>query len=231
MNVLVTLNLNDYLTDNSRASLRHAAARWDAAYLELTAPWIDRCDAFGIKMAMHKLPVSPHDRVAFFDADVLVREDCPSPFDAVPETHFGGVANFQGDTHGGDPYPTHFFWWGRACNVLGTWPTYNPLTYINGGLMIFRLDLHGPLWERGYRMFHNAPVVHPLDEQTALNVLLAAEQVPMTILVNDFCRLGAVPWTAEGKMQAYVYHLANLFPHRDPVLKRRRLETVDWRIA
>jgi len=80
-----------------------AASRWGAQYLQITAtegsddPFVLKCGF--LSGLADTLPTV--EQVLWIDGDALVREDCDNIFDLVPVDNFGGVANFQGDTHNG----------------------------------------------------------------------------------------------------------------------------------
>lgn len=103
--VMVTMNTGgEWIPPNVLSSHMAAASRWGAQYLQITAtaggdPFILKCGFLaGLADAL-----SAAEQVLWLDGDVLVRHDCDNIFDLVPQDHFGGVANFQGDTHNGLP--------------------------------------------------------------------------------------------------------------------------------
>ena len=79
MDCLVTLNLGGYLCENARASFLAAAGRWQVDYVEVTTsinPDINPC--YTKPALLHRL--KHYDLVAYFDADILIRDDAPNPF-------------------------------------------------------------------------------------------------------------------------------------------------------
>jgi len=103
--VMVTMNSGGkWIPPNVMWSHMAAASRWGAQYVQLTG--MGNGDPFVIKSrALAELADSfaGVEQVMWIDGDVLIRHDCESIFDLVPIDHFGGVPNFQGDTHNGIP--------------------------------------------------------------------------------------------------------------------------------
>jgi hypothetical protein len=150
MNFVITLNTgHNVLHDNARASMREAARRWKADYLEIVTPTGDTKQHHYYQ----KLRLADHlpdgSRIAYFDADCVIRSDCPSLFDIVPEGQLGWVR-----TH----HPSHS---GATHHV------YRPMAdfaakfgvrldidheYLNSGLMVFDMPAHRPLFAEANRM-------------------------------------------------------------------------------
>lgn len=242
-NYLVTLNTNKALCLNSRASHEHAARRWGCEYLVLPAPWgeLHNCGAFGAKLEMDRLPVpggslAGESRVCWVDADTVVRSDAPNPFDLVPPGSFGGVPNDQGDTHD-QSERDHAGWWNDVAARVGCATPWNPRRYINGGLMVFDLPLHGELWELARRAARahvneaSAAAVNPMVEQTALNVAIEVTGCALHVLPRGMNRLGKAAWRPGLVMKDgdYIHHCASLGDLRGD--KSVPLSRVDWRIA
>lgn len=95
MNAIVTLNHNNVLTNNARQSIIAASERWKCEYVEFKRlKWEDHHPCFS-KIAFLAERVADWDRVAYFDADMLIRSDAPSPFDHCPIGKVGGVTDLQ----------------------------------------------------------------------------------------------------------------------------------------
>jgi len=81
-NYLVTLNIGNYLCDNSRESMLAACSRWNCSFHEITENLIgDQDVCFNKYVGIKKLiETSAVDSVFYCDADVLIRSDTPNPF-------------------------------------------------------------------------------------------------------------------------------------------------------
>lgn len=106
--LILTMNTGgNWIPGNVLASHMAAAARWEAQYLQLTyvpegEAFLRKCDCLsGLGDVFPNV-----EQVLWLDGDVLVRDDCENLFDMVPLDHFGGVPNYQGDTHNGIPPET-----------------------------------------------------------------------------------------------------------------------------
>src|SRR5215469_12429006 len=89
MNYIVTMNIgNASVPEAARASMRAAASRWDADFVEVLRPIGANRHAFFQKLQLHHhLPDG--SRILYLDGDVLIRQDCPSLFELVPRGHLG----------------------------------------------------------------------------------------------------------------------------------------------
>ncbi|MCF6290139.1 MAG: hypothetical protein L3J03_03990 [Desulfobacterales bacterium] len=92
---VVTINHGAFLCDNARQSFKAAAKRWGAAYVELT-----REDGpAGVTPLEHKLLLFEQvdaDRIFYIDADAIIRNDAPSPFDICPSDKLGVSSRHPG---------------------------------------------------------------------------------------------------------------------------------------
>lgn len=226
---VVTMNTNDALCTNSRASHEDAARRWGASYVEMRDPWgsLSHLGIFGTKLELDRLPLAAPCRVVWLDADTVVRADCPSLFDLVAPGCFGGVCNFQGDTHGGDPFPDHADWYAQVASQMGSPSRYDPARYINGGVLVFDLPGHACVWQH-IRITLPDLAVDPMYEQTALNVAIADLGIPLIILPREFNRIGLAAWRGGAVMAHYIHHLANIADLRGD--KHGPLSQVNWQM-
>lgn len=142
--VVCTLNVGrDTMIGAARRSIREAARRWGADFVEILTQTGQR------HHYEEKLHLDEHfadgDRVLYYDSDVLVRKDCPSPFRVVPAGHLGLVRNH---------HPSHS---GTTCIVNGHLPAYAAKCgvqvsaerdYPNTGMVLFELPLHRPVFEK-----------------------------------------------------------------------------------
>ena len=223
---VVTFDFGGYLCDNVRASQQAAADRWGAEYHVLTEPigaWGGR-GAFAAKLDLPDLPFQNPCRVCYLDGDVVVRESCPSLFGLVPAGHFGGVPNYQGDTHA-DPVRDHAPSWSMMARLMGSSVAYQQDTYINGGVLIF--DLPTTAWRPLRAVMANAQRIGPMAEQTGLNISVRMMEVPLCVLPRTYGLLGPAVWR-DGEMSEQVYHFAKIGPSRE---KRAVMERVKWRLG
>jgi hypothetical protein len=94
MKCLVTLNLNRYLSDNARASFLSASTRWRVDYVEVTTAFRDGVHPCYTKPTLfHRL--TSYSRIAYFDADMLIRSDAPNPFELFSDDKFYAVKDIS----------------------------------------------------------------------------------------------------------------------------------------
>jgi hypothetical protein len=106
---------------------------------------------------------------------------------------------------------------------------YSQATYVNGGVLVFDLPTHEPIFATSKAKRIRADrTVNPMLEQTLLNIWLRlfADQ---TILAATYNRLGKEAWLSGPAMTSYVYHFANIGELRGD--KRARMDRIDWRAA
>jgi hypothetical protein len=142
--IVCTLNVGtDCVLPNARNSIREAARRWGADYCEILSPTGPR------HHYEEKLHLDEHFgdgyRVLYYDADVVIRKDCPSPFEVVPPGHWGWVRSY---------HPSHA---GTLGAVQATLPAYAARCgaqvdperdYPNTGMVLFELPAHRPVFEQ-----------------------------------------------------------------------------------
>jgi lipopolysaccharide biosynthesis glycosyltransferase len=83
-----------------------------------------------IKFSVYDLLKKDFDRIAFIDADIIIRDDTPSLFDIVPEDHFGIFNEGQFTPRNICIYEVM-----KKYNVQGF--QYDGSTYYNTGVMVF----------------------------------------------------------------------------------------------
>jgi hypothetical protein len=210
MNALVTLNLRDFAPRQTRESFQYAARRWGVEYVEITTP-LANCHHYWIK-AM--IPTSdyarPFDRIVQLDCDMLIRSDCPSPFDLVPPGNIGVVSRLQPHRNTGV-----FLRWfrnvaPRNARVFGLTCYDQEAKHLNAGLILYGRVAHADLlreWvEVGRR--NRWKIRFGVPEQFALSCLLAQSTIPVTWLPWQFNTLGCrhIARFPPGPMRTYVYH-------------------------
>lgn len=166
------------------------------------------------KFAIRELLKKQYDRIAFIDADIIIRKDCPSLFDVVPEDHFG-IFN-EG------------FYTPRSICIHEVKKVYDiPLpkwdgkTYYNTGVMVV---------SRQHRHIFNVPEeVKPLrnsfGEQTYINMKLLAADLKIHSLHYKFNRMSLMDRiTGMTRLDSYIIHYAgdgdNLLVKMDRDIKR-----------
>ena len=200
---LVTLNVGrEFLGENARRSFRAAARRWDAQYVEILTP------AHPGEPLVNKLCLPDFlpqaGRFAFFDADALIRVDCPSLFDIVPEGHFGGALSHQpgheiADRHVLASLPP----WLERHGIRGLDPIDD---YLNTGVLVFDRPAHdavfrtatGSGWEHGDWV---------ITDQAMLSAAIHLLGVPLFRLAPQFNRCGDAIWQRwTPGMRDFVWH-------------------------
>lgn len=217
MRYLVTHNVGNFLHDQVRQSLKSAATRWDAEYLEVLKPLGDAIDPLGSKLQMHRLPIEDGAHVLHVDGDVLIRDDAPEPYTLACNS-FGGVPNWQGTT---DDVET----WDVCAARINRTLEYGRDRYISGGLYLWTKGKHDVVFEVASSI---ALKDHPgCYEQAAVSVAIEATHTPLTLFDWTWCRVGPSVWHGND-MHDYVYHFARYKRFRDEH-KQQRYECVRWR--
>jgi hypothetical protein len=219
--VLLTWNTGGtWIPKNVLESHKDAARRWNAEYVSIEkatdSPFADK--------AILLRTFNGGDQVAWIDGDAIIRFDCPSLFDVVPQDCFGGVPNFQGDTHDGDPWryaEPDWQWMVERTGRLDLF--YDPTEFINGGVFVFCPELHHAIWDDEFPKQPNA-------EQTMLNFRADMLGVKRKFLARTFNRIGPQAW-APGPMSCFIQHLAAfrfLFNKRRREDRMDALDAIDW---
>jgi predicted O-methyltransferase YrrM len=207
-NALMTMNLyGDTIRRAARASLRDAATRWRAEYIEVIAPLYDGRDAYREKLALERHAFG-FDRVVYCDRDVVIRKDCPSLFDIVPAGWLGAVPSEQ-----------------EGHNLLHhIRPKMEPLAaaaaarldlereYFNSGILVFEPRAHARVFERARALTPLAPdLTWEVHDQGLLSLAVKLEVVPLLALPPTFNRCGAVVWDRwVPTMSDYVWHFCSM---------------------
>ena len=84
MNCVFVINTRQYLCNNARDSILSACARWNADYHELCEESLSNYHPSFMKFST-ALRLKFYSRVAYFDADMLIRSDAPSCFENFPD--------------------------------------------------------------------------------------------------------------------------------------------------
>lgn len=224
MRLLVTQNTGgDWICENIAASHRAAAARWDAHYLQLTPR---SRDVFWQKTIFCAQYVGAH-RCCWVDGDAAIRSDCPSLFDLVPLDCFGGVLNYQPDTHDGE----FDKWHGPTISAFQTLVNVpcGATDYLNVGVFVWSPDLHRHLWQRVVKFA--GPRLLPMAEQTLLNLLLIESGTKVHHLPATYNRIGPEAWNVN--QTAMIAHLARYKCHTTRIRlcdRVKLMKRIRWRV-
>jgi len=91
--VVLTIDINDFQSQNSKDSMIEASKRWDADFISFDQNILG--DSFGITFTKAYIDhiVKDYDQVAFFDADCIIRQDTPTPFTLIVPNKLRAVQN------------------------------------------------------------------------------------------------------------------------------------------
>ncbi|WP_240359531.1 glycosyltransferase [Pyxidicoccus trucidator] len=201
---VMTLNLyGDGLRQTLRDSQRAAAERWGAEYVEITRPMYSWPDAYWEKLNLDRHAQS-YERVVFLDRDVMVRADCPSPFELVPAESFGGICSEQEGHQLRENVEAKMEHLYRSVGVALDYER----EYLNSGVLVFSPREHG-------NVFDAARYIHMLTherswevyDQGCISLALKFTQTPLHVLPPTFNRCGARLWYHwTPRMDDYVWH-------------------------
>jgi lipopolysaccharide biosynthesis glycosyltransferase len=98
-NIVWTVNINNHMSDNARASLSHAADRWGCDFLEIRTIFDGRLYPSFAKITSFE-KIEGYERAAYFDSDMLIHIDTPSPFEIFREKEkFVAVLDIHPENH------------------------------------------------------------------------------------------------------------------------------------
>ncbi len=83
-NSIVVLNINNVLCDNARNSMMDACKRWKCGFYEINENLVEKQNiCFNKIVGIKKFYTNNKDidRILYLDADILIREDTPNPFE------------------------------------------------------------------------------------------------------------------------------------------------------
>lgn len=222
MNALITFNFRNFMHPKTRESFQAACARWGCEYVEVTQrlrlPDGRSIHHWWQKTLVYDGIAAKFDRVAVLDADMLIRDDCPSLFDAVPPETFGAVSRIQpGMPKRKDPdIDLVFHARSQGCEVP------KKELHLNGGLTVYSPTIHRePLqaWrDAGTKLKWQ---VNYATDQGALSVVLYRLKTPVTWLPYEFNSLQAA--ARPTRMATYVYHFTKFRP------VHKGIEACEWR--
>jgi lipopolysaccharide biosynthesis glycosyltransferase len=217
MNCVMVLNAGEYMSANARASIRCAARRWKADYVEVQQnplPHLHPC----FSKATTLLRLGHYSRIAYFDADMLIRGDAPSCFETFPEAEsFYAVSDISVQRihlHKGLGF--NIINWVRqpyyspAKSALNSSVSYERYAgiFFNGGFFICNPRFHRALFHQieaslpqpGHCLCQNAHY-----EQALLNLAVQTIAADTLVLVDETWNY-IDPDISKPLMNHYVYH-------------------------
>ena len=195
---------------NVRASYKAAAKRWGAQVLWITNP-LHSCHPFWQKMFVceHVQSLFGSSHVLQLDNDMVIRSDCPSPFDLVEPTDFAMVSGRQSPQRRVDRASWNQMAheeWARRCDVLAA-PAW---THPNGGLYLYGTDAFGLMFAEIISNLLPTGGKHDLgcDECLIVNHLWTFHRSSIRFIPPDFnINLHQTPaWANNPVMHSFIYH-------------------------
>ena len=232
MNYLVTLNIGNVLTQNSRESMQAAAERWGCLFIEIKENLVgNHAIHFNKYRGAYNLICDRHNRadsIMFIDADTMIRSDAPNPFELFQGPYVFGVLDSV-------CAPDQAAW--RA-DVIGSWLWRDherlrrpipfealqksaDLWFINAGVWIVNPGAYCCLTDFLSNMASEPG--HGRTEQSLWNYVCVS---------RDAIRWMPLTWNkiqpdlSSGQMQDYVYHFTG---PNDYEKVKAAVGTYDWR--
>ena len=201
---VITLNLyGDGMPENIRASQRAAAERWGTEYVEITRPMFGWRDPFLEKLHLDR-HAAAYDRIIYLDRDVIVRADCPSLFEQVPEDRIGAVASEQDGhhllfhiQHKMDP----------LCHLVGV-PMDYATEYVNSGVLVFSPHVHRSAFDAA-RCLHGITPERSWEvyDQGCLGLGIKWSGTLLHLLPPEFNHCGERLWDHwTPRMDSFIWH-------------------------
>jgi ADP-heptose:LPS heptosyltransferase len=151
-----------------------------------------------VKLGLYELLKKRFDRVAYLDADILIREDCPSLFDVVPADALG-IFNEGKYT----PRAVCIYEIMNAYKIA--LPKWDRIAYYNTGVMVIsRAKRHIFKPPQEVRLIRNS-----YGEQTWLNLQIIQKEVKVHELSHTFNHMSIMDrLTGVSRKAAYIIHYA-----------------------
>jgi len=232
MNCLVTINVNDVLTDNARASFVSASRRWGCDFLECRNTRNPELHPSFNKILV-ATELKRYNQVCCLDADMVVRGDTPSPFAYFPERScFYGAPDLQPQTrefHEQIRQYIHLPYYREWESRLGMgvdWERFlaNP---INTGFMVYDPKIMAEFFDTLVACLPHR-CSNSLVEQALINYLLLARYGErLRLLSNDWNYLNPPEQQGQLPMLAWIYH----FTGWGYLAHKHRVKTCDWTMA
>jgi ADP-heptose:LPS heptosyltransferase/lipopolysaccharide biosynthesis glycosyltransferase len=150
------------------------------------------------KFSIYELLHKQYDRVAFIDADIIIRPDAPSLFDIVPEDMFG---IFNEGLH--SPRSICIYETMKVYNIK--LPKWNGRDYYNTGVMVVSRE-HRHIFKIEEEI---KPLRNSFGEQTYLNMRILSSGVRIFALHHKFNRMSLMDMlTGVSRLASYFVHYA-----------------------
>ncbi|MDX1925288.1 MAG: hypothetical protein SFV81_02145 [Pirellulaceae bacterium] len=216
---------------NVRMSFEAAADRWGAKVLWITKP-LHPCHPFWQKMFVcdHVQSIFGSSHVLQLDNDMVIRSDCPSPFDLVAPIDFAMVSGRQSPQRRVDRASWNQMAheeWARRCDVIAA-PAW---THPNGGLYLYGTETFGTMFAEIISHLLPTGGKHDLgcDECLIVNQLWTYHRSAIRFLPADYnvnlhqndC------WLSNPVMQSYIYHFVARTKERLPEVRWKRADPVE----
>jgi hypothetical protein len=195
---------------NVRASFEAAAKRWSAKIVWITTP-IEACHPFWQKMFVcnYVRATCGPSHVLQLDNDMVIRSDCPSPFELVSSNEFAMVSGRQSPLRRTDRASWNQMAhdeWARRCNVQSA-PAW---THPNGGLYLYGTEAFQSMFADiiGNILHTGGKYDLGCDECLIINHLWTDHRRSIRFLPPEFnVNLHQTPtWASNPVMQSYIYH-------------------------
>lgn len=228
---LITIDINNFQTENSKESMKSAASRWGADFVVSSNLFLGDAFGFTFNKAYLDFISTGYDQVAFFDADCIIRSDAPTPFTLIIPEKIKAVKN------GNERI-------GNYQNTLNQ-HTYNLLRINQQQQMLEQIHRPDVYFNTGFilsdvstlrRLCHivrtilpelNYDRFNPIYEQALFNY---AARCISPNLDNPFFEYAEECWNYMypsdlQRQTEWVYHISNDVANRNQVL-----ETLQWRL-
>jgi hypothetical protein len=228
MNAIYVVNYNDILSNNSRLSFIDAAKRWNAEYVEIT-------ESSGLNLAkgmkataikVKAFGLTRAARILIIDADVIIRSDCPSLFEVVPESMLGaalGAPTYH--PYSGPELVEVKKFYNKSQKYLDL-PEWDSSKYINTGVMLASHKYHEELFDAVFEL--EDIIKAKWYEQIPFCFALTKYNHEVYIL-NDTFNYRPIPLSQiPTKMNHYIVHLAGV--RESNLEKRQILDGIQWQI-
>lgn len=216
---------------NVRASFHAAATRWNAEVIWITKP-LHPCHPFWQKMFVcdHVQSLFGSSHVLQLDNDMVIRSDCPSPFDLVEPTDFAMVSGRQSPQRRVDRASWNQLAheeWARRCDVIAA-PAW---THPNGGLYLYGTEAFGLMFAEIISNLFPTGGKHDLgcDECLVVNQLWTFHRSAIRFLPADYnVNLHQnESWLSNPVMQSYIYHFVAKAKERLPEVRWQRTDPLE----
>ncbi len=236
--LLWTVNINNHMSDNARASLSHAADRWGCDYMEIRTIFDGRLyPSYAKVVSIDK--IMSYDRAVYFDSDMLIHIDAPSPFDELPDREkFYCTLDIhpQNHDHASEQWITvknvvQSNYWDILDGQLGWGVDRDKFmdNFFNSGFFLCSPKRHKPI----FRAIETAlPLAGGREqyawsahyEQALFNYTLQAYR-PNDLVIVDETWNRLEPPIKEQSMTDYVWHFTGFYFH----IHKASIHNYDWR--